>query len=1032
MRNITSFSVKYPVTVLMMILGILLLGYISYDKLGTDLFPNLTNPHLYIEMKAGERPPEEIEKQYIEPIESQASRQEGVLSVSSTSKVGRANISIEYNWEQDMDAAFLDIQKALSSYTQNEDISEFNITRYDPNAQPIMLIALEHERITNMDELRKTAETYIRNELIRIEGIADVNITGQERSEVLVKTNDYILKSHGLTTNDIVAKIKSLDRNISGGKITEGGIEYTVKGVKIINSINDLENIIIGFSTNKEAAKNAASSVNKEVQEDKAPIYLKDVATITLANKEPDNMVYFNGKRCLGLNVYKETKFNTVSAIEKLSTSLKDIEKALPGYKFHVIKNQGKFISNAINEVKDSAITGILLAMVVLFIFLRRINTTLIVSISIPISIIATFNLMFFNGLSLNIMTLGGLALGAGMLVDNAIVVMESIFRNIEKGLAPKEAAIKGTSEVAGAITASTITTIVVFLPIVYLHGASGELFKDQAWTVAFSLLSSLFVAILVIPMLSSKFIKAGFKPKEKEANNKFAWYTSFLDKVIAKRFPIIISTFVIVGASILLVPLIGSDFMPKTESKKFAVKLTLPEGSDLHKTANTVKSVESMVKDVVGDDLDYIYSHSGPSISSTASKSSQDDKNTAKIEVKIKEDSNLSVSQLLTYLDKNIKGYDGINIEFKNDESALSSVLGTDEAPIVIEVYGKDVKELEKISNQINLKLHANEKLYEISSSFENGAPEIDVKIDRLRAGVLGIDINSVTSQIKDILSGKEAGSLEKGGELKNIRIELPEVNISQLSNLEIISGEKKYRLAEIAEIKMNYSPKEIERKAQNRIGKISANLKKGAVLDKVVAEVKKDIATIDLPSNYRIKIGGEEAKRAESFGSLAFALMLSVILVYMVMASQFESLVHPFTILLSIPLAVAGSLFSFFILGQSLNIMAYIGIIMLVGIAVNDSIILVDAINRLKGKGMDLKEAIKEAGLQRIRPIIMTSLTTILALLPLTFGFGESAALRSPMAIAVIGGLITSTLLTLIVIPCLYYTIDRLFVKK
>jgi HAE1 family hydrophobic/amphiphilic exporter-1 len=1028
MRNITSFSVKYPVTVLMMILGIILLGYISYDKLGTDLFPNLTNPHLYIEMKAGERPPEEIEKQYIEPIEAQASRQEGVLSVSSTSKVGRANISIEYNWEQDMDAAFLDIQKALSSYSQNEDISEFNISRYDPNAEPIMLIALEHESITNMNELRKTAETYIRNELIRIEGIADVNITGQEKSEILVKTNDYLLKSYGLTTNDIVTKIRSLDRNISGGKITEGGIQYTVKGVKIIDNINDLENVIIGFSSKKQATNNAST----QVKEDKAPIYLKDIATVKLVNKEPDNIVYYNGKRCLGLNIYKETKFNTVSAIEKLSVSLKDIEKALPGYKFHVIRNQGKFISDAINEVKDSAITGILLAMVVLFIFLRRINTTLIVSISIPISIIATFNLMYFNGLSLNIMTLGGLALGAGMLVDNAIVVMESIFRNIEKGLSPKEAAIKGTSEVAGAITASTITTIVVFLPIVYLHGASGELFKDQAWTVAFSLLSSLFVAILVIPMLSSKFIKAGFKPKAKEANSKFAWYADFLDKVIAKRYPIIISTFVIVGASILLVPLIGSDFMPKTESKKFAIKVTLPEGSDLRKTASTVKSVESMVRDVVGDDLHYIYSHTGPSMTSSASKGSQEDKNTANIDIKLKEDSKLAVGQLMTYLDKNIKGHSGINIEFKNDKSALSSVLGTDEAPIVIEVYGKDAKELEKISKQINQKLHTNDKLYEISSSFEKGAPEIDVKIDRLRAGVLGIDINNVTAQIKDILSGKEAGSIEKGGELKNIRIALPEVNISQLSNLEVISGGKKYRLAEIAKIEMNYSPKQIERKAQNRIGKISANLRKGAVLDKVVADVKKDIATIDLPSNYRIKIGGEEAKRAESFGSLAFALMLSIILVYMVMASQFESLVHPFTILLSIPLAVAGSLFSFFILGQSLNIMAYIGIIMLVGIAVNDSIILVDAINRLKGKGMELKEAIKEAGLQRIRPIIMTSLTTILALLPLTFGFGESAALRSPMAIAVIGGLITSTLLTLIVIPCLYYTIDRLFVKK
>lgn len=1027
MRKITSFSVKHPVTVLMMILGIILLGYISYDKLGTDLFPKLTNPRLYIEMKAGERPPEEIEKQYIESIEAQASRQEGVLSVSSTSKVGRANITIEYNWEQDMDAAFLDIQKALSSYTQDINITEFNITRFDPNAEPIMLIALEHESITNMDELRKTAESYIRNELIRIEGIADVHITGKEESEIVISTNDYLLKAYGLSTNDIVSKIKTLDRNVSGGTITEAGVQYTVKGMKLINDLVDIENIIVGFRTEK-----TANGEEKDSSADKTPIYLKDISKVSMANKTPENIVQYNGVRCLGLNIYKETKYNTVSAIDKLSETLKNIEKALPGYKFHVIKNQGKFISDAIGEVQDSALTGIILAMIILFVFLRRINTTLIVSLSIPISIIATFNLMYFNDLSLNIMTLGGLALGAGMLVDNAIVVMESIFRNIENGLSPKEAAIKGTAEVGGAITASTITTIVVFLPIVYLHGASGELFKDQAWTVAFSLLSSLFVAIIVIPMLSSRFIKGGFKPKKDNSSEKFVWYANLLDKIIAKRIPIIIATFAIVGATSLLIPMIGSDFMPKTESQKFAIKLTLSEGSDLYKTVNTVKSIESIVKDVAGDNLEYIYSHAGPALVSASSKGSQENKNTANIEIKLKKDSEMSVSNLMTYLDKSIKENSDINIEFKNDESALSTVLGTDEAPIVIEVYGKDVKELESISNKISKKLYANENLFEISSSFEKGAPEIDIKIDRLKAGVLGIDINNVTSQIKDILSGKEAGSIEKGGELKTIRVALPDVTIKELSALEVRSGGKIYRLNEIASIETNYSPKEIQRKGQNRIGKISTNLKKGAVLDKVVADVRKEIATIDIPSNYRIKIGGEEAKRAESFGSLAFALLLSVILVYMVMASQFESLVHPFTILLSIPLAVSGSLLSFFILGQSLNIMAYIGIIMLVGIAVNDSIILVDAINRLKGNGTELKEAIKQAGLQRIRPIIMTSLTTILALLPLTFGFGESSALRSPMAIAVIGGLITSTLLTLVVIPCLYYVIERLFVKK
>lgn len=1024
MKKIIAFSVKYPVTVSMMILGIILLGYISYDKLGTDLFPKLTNPRLYIEMNAGERPPEEIEKQYIEVIEAQVARQDGVVAVSSSCKVGKASITIEYNWEQDMDAAFLDLQKALSSYTQDSSISEFNITRFDPNAEPIMLIALEHISIKNMDEIRKTADSYIRNELIRIEGIADVLITGKDESEIVINTNNYLLKSYGITTDDIVSKIKSLDRNISGGTITEGGIQYSVKGMKIINSVDDIKNVIVGFKKGKETEN---STIAKQ-----APIYLKDISQIKVNNKAPENIVIYNGKRALGLNIYKETKYNTVSAIEKLEKTLKDIERALPGYKFHIIKNQGKFISDAIGEVQDSAITGIILAMIVLFIFLRRINTTLIVSISIPISIIATFNLMYFNHLTLNIMTLGGLALGAGMLVDNAIVVMESIFRNIEKGLSPREAAIKGTSEVGGAITASTITTIVVFLPIVYLHGASGELFKDQAWTVAFSLLSSLFVALLVIPMLSSRYIKNNGNKNKQKTNHSFIWYPTLLDKIIDKRIPIIISTFVIVAASFLLIPLIGSEFMPRTESRKFSINISLAEGSDIFSTYKTVSSIESIIKDVAGENLDFIYSHAGPTIVSGGAKESQENKNTASITIKLNKESKIRVNELIDYLDKNIISNKDVKIKFENDQSALSTIIGTDEAPVVVEVYGKEVNDIENLSELIRKKLINNNSLFEISSSFEKGAPEVEIKVDRLKAGILGIDINNITTQIKDILSGKDAGSIEKEGELKTIRVSLPKVSINELSNIEIISNNKKYRVGEIANISTNYSPKEINRKDQNRIGRISANLKEGVVLDKAVADVRRDISSIDIPTDCRVIIGGEESKRAESFNSLAFALLLSIILVYMVLASQFESLVHPFTILLSIPLAVAGSLLSFFILGQSLNIMAYIGIIMLVGIAVNDSIILVDAINRLKSEGNELRDAIKQAGLQRIRPIIMTSLTTILALLPLTFGFGDSAALRSPMAIAVIGGLITSTLLTLIVIPCLYYAIDRLFIKK
>jgi HAE1 family hydrophobic/amphiphilic exporter-1 len=1024
MEKITRFSVKYPVSVLMIILAIILLGYISYDKLGTDLLPNLNNPKLFIELQAGEQPPEEIEKQYVDNIESQVSRLEGVSQVSSVCKVGSAKINVEYSWDQDMDAAFLELQKILTNFSQDDNINELNISRYDPNSDPVMLIAMSHNSIDDMNELRKTAQNYVRNELIRIEGIADVQIAGQEEEEVIINTDNYLLQAYGLTADNIVQKINNLNRNVSGGTITEGGFQYTVKGVKIIDKLNDIANIIVGF-------KKESSSNNEENTGDDVPVFLKDVATVKMANKEPDNIVLYNGARCLGLSIYKETKYNTVKAVEQLNSSLKEIQKALPGYEFHIIDNQGLFISEAISEVKNSALTGIVLAMIILFVFLRRINTTLIVSISIPISIIATFNLMFFNHLTINIMTLGGLALGAGMLVDNAIVVMENIFRNLEQGMSPKEAAIKGTAEVGGAITASTITTIVVFLPIVYLQGASGELFKDQAWTVAFSLLSSLFVAILVIPMLSSRFIKK-IAIKENKPPKHFLWYGNLLEKILIHKWKVITLSFLLVLGTTLLIPYIGSDFMPKTETKEFTVKLKLEEGTKLQKTAEITTNVEKIIKSLINDDIDFIYSHVGPFTTSGTDKSVLENDNTSYLKIKLKEDSNLSVDNLISHLNNSLNNNSSIEFEFVRDESALTSILGTEEAPIVVEVIGENFDIIENLSNQIIDQISDIEGLYDISSSIEKGSPEVDIKIDRLKAGILNIDVNSVSNQIKDLLSGKKAGSIDKDGELKEISINLPEVSINNLEEMEIKNSDKSYRLDEIADISLNYSPKQILRSDQSRISKISAQLKKNIALDKVVKKINEKIKHISFPANYRAKITGEEAKRKESFGSLAFALILSIILVYMVMASQFESLIHPFTILLTIPLAGVGSLLAFIILGKSLNIMAYIGIIMLAGIAVNDSIILVDAINRLKAKGTNLKEAIVQAGMQRIRPIIMTSLTTILALLPLTLGFGESASLRSPMAIAVIGGLITSTLLTLVVIPCFYYVIELLFSKN
>jgi len=1013
LKAITRFSVSYPVSVSMIIIATLLLGFISFDKLGIDLFPNLHSPRLYVELVAGERPPEEMEERFVDGVESLAIRQSGVVNVSSTSKVGAALIEVEYTWEKDMNEAFLDLSKALSSFNQDIELDEINITQYDPNATPVMLVAFQHNETNDLNELRLTAENYVKNELIRLEGIADVEVDGAEELEVLVETNDYLLNSFNLDISTLTSRITSYNQNISGGSIVEMGKRYIVRGISELEQIEDLEQIIVKMDAPTE------ESDGKRI-----PVLLKDVATVSWSLKEQENAVMLNGIPCVGLSIYKEMRYNTVKAVEDLKVALEDMQSALPGFTFTIVEDQGNYISSAIGEVSDSLIFGILLAVFVLFLFLRRIGPTAIVSLAIPVSIIATFVLMYFAGLTLNIMTLGGLALGAGMLVDNAIVVLENIFRHHEQGDDAGEAAVRGTSQVGGAIIASTLTTIVVFIPIVYLRGASGELFKEQAFTVAFSLLASLVVAILIIPMLYSRMYrkKSPFSRRKRESI-QFTGYGHFLDKLLNYRGWILLAALLLMGGGWFMLQQTGSEFMPRAEVREFYVDLQMPEGTQLERTAGAVYSLENIIRDIANDDLNLIYSEIGPTSGiSSGGESLFDDQNMASIKVKMKADSRLSANRLIEVLSNHFKDNPNFTAFFRQEESALSTILGTDASPLVVELIGEEMDKLEELTGSVVSRLGEIPGIRNITTSIEGGAPEVEIMIDRYRAGLMNVDVNTLISRVSEKLQGSEAGQMDLKGDLTDITVKLHDITLQELEMLTVQVNNTEILLREVAEIKLGSSPREIRHNNQNRIVEISADLDQDLPLDQVATSIDQKLDGVEFPTKYSYRITGEEALRKESMGSLGLALLLSLILVYMVMAAQFESLVHPFTILLPIPLAVVGAIAVFYLQGKALNIMALIGIILLVGIAVNDSIILVDAINQFRKEGMKLREAIVSAGQRRIRPIVMTTLTTILALFPLTLGFGESAALRSPMAWAVIGGLITSTMLTLVVIPCIY----------
>jgi HAE1 family hydrophobic/amphiphilic exporter-1 len=1026
MKSFIKFSVNNPVTISMAVLAIILLGKISYDRLSVDLMPDMNNPRLFIELAAGERPPGEIEMQFVKNMESAAVRQNGVTQVSSVIRSGAARIMVDYAYGKNMDEAFLDLQNAMNPFLQNEIVNELKITQYNPNSAPVVIVGMSHETIDNPAELRKVAENYIRNELIRLEGVAEVNISGQEVSSLTIKTDPYKLEAFGLTINDIASRIQSNNQSVSGGRITEMGVQYLVKSATAFASEKDFENLIVGYKAVTAQTDNTSVEATTVSYSESAPIYLGEVAEILFENERPENIVRINGERSLGLSVYKETQFNTVKVVESVINQFKSIEQALPGYRFQVISNQGTFIRQAIDELQQSAIIGVLLAIVVLFCFLRKLNITFIVSLAIPISIVATFNLMFFGGLSLNIMTLGGLALGAGMLIDNAIVVIESIFQNHEKGLTVENAAITGTSEVLGAVIASTLTTVVVFLPVVYIHGSAGELFKGQAWTVSFSLISSLFVAIFVIPMLYKQINRGSKKnltgeselQKEEIKSVKIKNYSRLLLHLLKYRWAVVGVAVAFIALAALLVPHIGTEFLPRNEGKTFTILLKMPEGTRLERTAAAVESLSELLPAITADSAMTVYTHAGQG--SGLEYATFEGENTAMLKVLLSDACRIPTETVIAQLIATAGNTDGMELTIQQDNNSLS-LPGTESAPLVIEIKGEELDEIAAVAAEVKSRTMQVSGLYNVISAIEDGAPELTVSIDKTVTGINNLPVSTIIEQIRQQLSGHNAGQMEYHGELRNISLRLPDVTLADLNNMKIYSEQKIFRLQEIATISQTSAPKEIYHRNQSRISRVYADIDAGLSLDKVAGDVRLAMSDINLPPNCTITITGEEERRQESMRELMFALLLSVILVYMVMASQFESLLHPFTILLTIPLSVVGAVFLFFVTGKTVNIMGIIGVVMLAGIAVNNSILLVDRINQLK-KQFPLTDAIVQAGQERIRPILMTSLTSILALLPLTFNTGESASLRSPMAIAVVGGLVTSTIMSLIVIPCVY----------
>ena len=1015
--NLPEFSTRYPVTIAMATLAVVLLGWISLDGLGTDLLPDLQTPVVTIELAAPGKSPIEIEESYTRRLERDVSTINGVKRVYSITRSGQAVVIAEFAWDADMDYGLLDVQKRVGRYAANEDVSQLDVTREDPLALAVMRIAITADENTELDALMGTVELLIKPKLEALDGVASAEVEGGAEKEVRVSLDPYLLEAFGLSPDAVINRIAQANADVSGGTLRENQQSYLVKALGRLNDINDVREVIVG------ERRGGGGTVSG----DRVPVRVRNVGTVDLEYQERETIVRLDGRECVGLAIYKEAGSNTVAVVNTVLDAIDDMEADLGGMQFTTVENQARFVEDAIGEVETSAIHGAILAIFVLLIALRSWTVTLVIGLAIPISVLATFTLMYFEGLTLNIMTLGGLALGAGMLVDNAIVVIENIYRHLESGEDARTASSRGASEVGVAILASTLTTVAVFLPIVYLQGLAGKLFVDQAWTVAFSLLSSLVVAMTTIPMLTSRIFRR--LNTTRYTTIRSDKYYRFLNGVLNRKLIMLGVVLLILGGTGYIARELQTEFIPREDQGLFQIDLTLSEGSRVELSDQVALHAKEVVESVGGSDVAHVYALVGLNPALVSSGGEPTGPNRATLSVALETQRSRSVSELVRDLDPILSAMPDIEVKYKLHETALEGVMGGQEAPIQVEVSGENLDILARITKELQVRIEDLPSVYNVRTSFQGGQPEVDLAIRDEVASAFGLTTQTISRTLERQLSGEVAGELSKDQRTRDIRVKYRDVDLRELRNMQIEGSDGAIlTLGDIAELNIIEGPREILREDQRRVGRITGYLTEGRILSEAITDVRAIMQEMVVPSGYRVEIGGEERERAASFESLKFALLLSIVLVYMVMASLFESTLHPFTVMFSVPLAGVGVIFGFYILGEPLSVMAYIGIIMLGGIAVNDAIVLVDRINQLRQAGLTLREAILQGGQDRLRPIMMTSATTILALLPMALGFGEGAKLRAPMAIAVIAGLVTSTLMTLLVIPTMYELIDRL----
>jgi len=1008
-------SIKKPVFATMVILGLVLLGVISYPRIGVDLFPKVDFPIVNISTKLKGANAEIMDIDVTDKVEATVNTINGVKTITSSSTEGRSQVIVEFVLERDIDLAVQDVREKISAIRGSlpRDIEEPVIEKVDPDANPILWIALSGEK--SIRELSTYADEVLREQLQKINGVGAVRMAGLQLREVIIWIDSDKLSAYGITAHDILGKLQSENIELPGGRIEGETTEYSIKIKGEFANVPDFNNLVIAYQNG-------------------APVRLRDIGRVEDGMQEKRSITRFNRVPAIGFGIQKQSGTNTVEVIERIKKELAGIEKSLPpGMNIGISFDQSTFIKRSISEVQHHLIYGGFFATIAVLFFLRSIRITIFSALAIPTSIISTFAIMNLFGFTFNNMTMLALSLSVGILIDDAIIVIENIHRHIERGMTPKEAASFATSEIGLAVSATTLAIIVIFLPVAFMKGIIGRFFFQFSMTVVFAVAVSLFVSFTLTPMLASRFLKSnhssggtarqpGRLSSSLESGYKRveSWYRKLLGIALNHRAIVVISAAVIFIVSMYLVKFIGKEFLPSEDQSRFIVRLEAPKDYSVDEIENLFKGAEEFVISI--PEVKTVFYGQGTF--------GETNKGSMFVGLKPKAERTRSQQEIMAEIRNRLRKIPGLK-GFAEDVSLVGG--GQRMVPIQYTIKGRDLTGLQEYSKSIVAEFSKLPGIVDVDSSLEIGKPELRVHIDRDKAADLGVNIASVAETINLLVSGEVETTKyrdEARGRRYNVKMKLnpdDKDNPDDIKRLYTRSNDGRLvELSNVVTVQPAGGPGIINRVDRQRAITLFANLE-GKPLGEAMTELNAISAKI-LPSDYSTGYKGMAEMMGESFGYLMFALVLGIVLAYMVLASQYESFIHPITVLLSMPFSFIGAFLAILITGKTLNIFTFIGLILLMGLVKKNAILLVDYTNTLRARGMERKEAILTAGPVRLRPILMTTFAMVLGMMPIAVGIGEGAETRSPMAIATIGGLLTSLFLTLIVVPVVYDLFDEL----